>query len=59
MNVVTPDNLNVGFLREFMMLPTSYYATGAAIQFRKIAFLVFLARSARFNSFNHQARLRY
>ena len=36
MDVVTPDNLNIGFLREFMMLPTSYYETGAAIKFRKL-----------------------
>ncbi|XP_068718689.1 uncharacterized protein [Montipora capricornis] len=34
MDVVKPDNLNVGFLREFMMLPTSYYTTGAAIKFQ-------------------------
>ena len=36
MDVVTPDNLNIGFLQEFMMLPTSYYETGAAIKFRKL-----------------------
>lgn len=36
MDVATPDNLNIGFLREFMMLPTSYYETGAAIKFRKL-----------------------
>ena len=36
MDVVKPDNLNIGFLREFMMLPTSYYETGAAIKFRKL-----------------------
>ena len=36
MDVVTPDNLNIGFLREFMMLPKSYYETGAAIKFRKL-----------------------
>ena len=41
MDVVKPDNLNVGFLREFMMLPTSYYTTGAAIKFRKIISLLF------------------
>lgn len=35
MDVVKPDNLNIGFLREFMMLPTSYYEPGAALKFRK------------------------
>ena len=41
MDVVKPDNLNIGFLREFMMLPTSYYETGAAIKFRKLNYLTF------------------
>lgn len=35
MDVVKPDNLNIEFLREFMMLPTSYYEPGAALKFRK------------------------
>lgn len=35
--MVKPDNLNVEFLREFMMLPTCYYETGAAIKFRSVA----------------------
>lgn len=39
MDVVTPDNLNIGFLREFMNLPTSYYAPGAALKFRKLTWL--------------------
>lgn len=35
MDVVKPDNLNIEFLREFMMLPTSYYVPGAALKFRE------------------------
>lgn len=41
MDVVKPDNLNVGFLREFMMLPTSYYEPGAALKFRELNLISF------------------
>lgn len=44
MDVVKPDNLNIEFLREFMMLPTSYYEPGAALKFRKF----FLYKIPRF-----------
>ena len=39
MDVVKPGNLNIEFLREFMMLPTSYYVPGAALKFRKFFYL--------------------
>ena len=42
MDVVKPDNLNIGFLREFMMLPTSYYEPGAALKFRKFNFTMMI-----------------
>ena len=35
MDVVKPSDLSVGFLKDFMDLPTSYLAPGAAIKFRK------------------------
>lgn len=40
MDVVKPSNLNIEFLREFMMLPTSYFAPGAALKFRKIYYMI-------------------
>jgi len=39
---VKPGGLNLNFLREFMDLPQSYLAPGAAIKFRK--FVMFIMR---------------
>ena len=36
---VKPNDLSVNFLQEFMELPTSYLAPGAAIKFRKCVLL--------------------
>ena len=35
MDEVKPNDLSVSFLQEFMELPLSYLAPGAAIKFRK------------------------
>ena len=35
LDVVKPSELSTSFLREYMGLPTSYYAPGAALKFRK------------------------
>ena len=50
MDVVKPGNLNIEFLREFMMLPTSYYVPGAALKFRKFLFKFDSAIEAKINT---------
>ena len=35
LDVVKPNELSTSFLREYMALPTSYYAPGSALEFRK------------------------
>jgi len=36
---IKPNDLSVEFLQEFMELPTSYLAPGAAVKFRKFSSL--------------------
>ena len=35
MDEVRPQDLSVAFLKEFMNLPTSYYAPGSPLKYRK------------------------